>query len=190
DRQWIAIGHGMGRCNFRHGCLHLWPLVQGGTNLAHAYCKIVRYKRQTAHHTATCNALFLLGKLGAGNRSRTCDLRITNAPLYQLSYSGDGEPRSLRGGRMGRKPDQPAAGPLSTTRSSLGRAKVMVSGSPSSSRTAPAPQDCRRAITSRTSFSGAEAPAVRPMRLTPSSQDRSMCSAPSIRCARTPCFSA
>ncbi len=25
---------------------------------------------------------------GAGNRSRTCDLRITNAPLYQLSYSG------------------------------------------------------------------------------------------------------
>ena len=26
--------------------------------------------------------------LGAGNRSRTCDLRITNAPLYQLSYSG------------------------------------------------------------------------------------------------------
>ena len=25
---------------------------------------------------------------GAGNRSRTCDLRMTNAPLYQLSYSG------------------------------------------------------------------------------------------------------
>ena len=25
---------------------------------------------------------------GAGNRNRTYDLRITNAPLYQLSYSG------------------------------------------------------------------------------------------------------
>ena len=28
--------------------------------------------------------------LGAGNRNRTYDLRITNAPLYQLSYSGIG----------------------------------------------------------------------------------------------------
>ena len=28
--------------------------------------------------------------LGAGNRNRTYDLRITNAPLYQLSYSGEG----------------------------------------------------------------------------------------------------
>jgi hypothetical protein len=27
---------------------------------------------------------------GAGNRNRTYDLRITNAPLYQLSYSGEG----------------------------------------------------------------------------------------------------
>src|SRR5207342_2609274 len=27
---------------------------------------------------------------GAGNRNRTYDLRITNAPLYQLSYSGLG----------------------------------------------------------------------------------------------------
>ena len=27
--------------------------------------------------------------IGAGNRIRTYDLRITNAPLYQLSYSGD-----------------------------------------------------------------------------------------------------
>lgn len=26
---------------------------------------------------------------GAGNRNRTYDLRITNAPLYQLSYSGE-----------------------------------------------------------------------------------------------------
>ena len=28
---------------------------------------------------------------GAGNRSRTCDLRITNALLCQLSYTGKGE---------------------------------------------------------------------------------------------------
>ena len=28
------------------------------------------------------------GKNGAGNRSRTYDLRITNALLYQLSYTG------------------------------------------------------------------------------------------------------
>lgn len=27
--------------------------------------------------------------IGAGNRNRTYDLRITNAPLYQLSYSGE-----------------------------------------------------------------------------------------------------
>ena len=29
-----------------------------------------------------------MGGAGAGNRNRTYDLRITNAPLYQLSYSG------------------------------------------------------------------------------------------------------
>ena len=29
-----------------------------------------------------------LAAYGAGNRSRTCDLRITNALLYQLSYTG------------------------------------------------------------------------------------------------------
>ena len=30
----------------------------------------------------------LLLEFGAGNRSRTYDLRITNALLYQLSYAG------------------------------------------------------------------------------------------------------
>jgi hypothetical protein len=37
-------------------------------------------------------------KNGAGKRSRTSDLRITNALLYQLSYSGTvtaSQPRSL-----------------------------------------------------------------------------------------------
>jgi hypothetical protein len=29
-----------------------------------------------------------VAKSGAGNRSRTYDLRITNALLYQLSYAG------------------------------------------------------------------------------------------------------
>ena len=29
---------------------------------------------------------------GAGDRSRTYDLRITNALLYQLSYTGTGRP--------------------------------------------------------------------------------------------------
>jgi hypothetical protein len=28
--------------------------------------------------------------LGAGNRNRTCDLRVTSALLYLLSYSGGG----------------------------------------------------------------------------------------------------
>ena len=27
-------------------------------------------------------------KRGAGNRNRTCDLRVTSALLYQLSYTG------------------------------------------------------------------------------------------------------
>src|SRR5689334_23078021 len=35
-------------------------------------------------------ALQALVSTGAGNRNRTYDLRITNAPLYQLSYSGEG----------------------------------------------------------------------------------------------------
>ncbi len=34
---------------------------------------------------------FLLDSDGAGDRSRTYDLRITNALLYQLSYTGNKE---------------------------------------------------------------------------------------------------
>ena len=36
-------------------------------------------------------ALFYMLNYGAGNRSRTYDLRITNALLYQLSYTGQVE---------------------------------------------------------------------------------------------------
>ena len=46
-----------------------------------------------------------------------------------------------------------------------GSGKVTFSSMPSSSRTLRAPRACRRAITSWTSTSGADAPAVTPMRL-------------------------
>lgn len=46
------------------------------------------FQRSVTHQTATPKLLFYLIKFGAGNRSRTCDLRITNALLYQLSYTG------------------------------------------------------------------------------------------------------
>jgi hypothetical protein len=36
--------------------------------------------------------------IGAGKRGRTSDLRVTNALLYQLSYSGVGNARILRPG--------------------------------------------------------------------------------------------
>jgi hypothetical protein len=35
-------------------------------------------------------------KIGAGKRNRTSDLRVTNALLYQLSYSGKVNARILR----------------------------------------------------------------------------------------------
>jgi hypothetical protein len=38
-------------------------------------------------------------RAGADGRSRTGDLRITNALLYQLSYVGSGTPWALRGAR-------------------------------------------------------------------------------------------
>src|SRR5690606_10933534 len=62
---------------------------------------------------------------GAGNRNRTYDLRITNAPLYQLSYSGEAGNSSRRGGGP---PDQST----SCSRSSRGSANTMSSGLPSS----------------------------------------------------------
>jgi hypothetical protein len=49
-------------------------------------------------------------KSGAGNRNRTYDLRITNAPLYQLSYSGK-EPMILRAAPRWRKRDCGVGGP-------------------------------------------------------------------------------
>lgn len=41
-----------------------------------------------ARHEKAPKAVALGALDGAGNRSRTYDLRITNALLYQLSYSG------------------------------------------------------------------------------------------------------
>src|SRR3546814_8621896 len=43
-----------------------------------------------ARSSRAIGSMVLLGTTedGAGNRNRTYDLRITNAPLYQLSYSG------------------------------------------------------------------------------------------------------
>ncbi len=35
--------------------------------------------------------------IGAGEKSRTPDLRITNALLYQLSYAGASKPANYRG---------------------------------------------------------------------------------------------
>ena len=56
---------------------------------------------QSPAKLALCRA-FDTTRIGAGKRSRTSDLRITNAPLYQLSYPG-AEPRILRCGTTGRK---------------------------------------------------------------------------------------
>ena len=50
--------------------------------LNYKYAKISSYKIQKRIHYA-----FFLEN-GAENRIRTDDLRITNAPLYQLSYLG------------------------------------------------------------------------------------------------------
>ena len=56
---------------------------------------------QSPAKLALCRA-FDTTRIGAGKRSRTSDLRITNAPLYQLSYPG-AEPRILRCGATVRK---------------------------------------------------------------------------------------
>ena len=39
-------------------------------------------------HAEACNPLILILNSGAADRNRTGDLRITNALLYRLSYSG------------------------------------------------------------------------------------------------------
>ena len=46
------------------------------------------FQRSVTHQTATANLLFCLIKFGADKGNRTPDLRITNALLYQLSYTG------------------------------------------------------------------------------------------------------
>src|SRR5690606_1147602 len=79
------------------------------------------------------------------------------------------------------------AQPSNWIRSSLGRAKTMFSGSPARSWTPPsAPSSRRRAMTSCTSTSGADAPAVTPIRALPASHSGRRSAAPSIRSACTP----
>ena len=51
-----------------------------------------RCSKESSH-----NRMIYIEGFGAGNRIRTYDLRITNAPLYQLSYSGIRTPVSSRG---------------------------------------------------------------------------------------------
>lgn len=58
------------------------------------------FKPSTEETKAAHCAAFVLND-GAGNRSRTYDLRITNALLYQLSYAGVN-----RSARLGRKARQ------------------------------------------------------------------------------------
>src|SRR6185312_17124095 len=137
----------------------------------------------TTQKAVLLGGLLRYGTRRAGNRNRTYDLRITNAPLYQLSYPGK-EPQSLRctaGCRKGgRRLANRAHGPVRlggrepqrAWRSTLGSAKVTSSRTPSSSLTSPAPHSCNLATTPRTSRSGAEAPAVTPTCCTSRSHSR------------------
>ncbi|CAM2148519.1 protein of unknown function [Pararobbsia alpina] len=55
-----------------------------------------REKQKTREELAFYHGFFASlyrGNSGAGKRNRTPDLRITNALLYRLSYSGDEETR-------------------------------------------------------------------------------------------------
>ena len=62
-------------------------MIEGGVRrqrqLEAAYC---RQTHQPPKNKSPPKRAFAIA--GAGNRNRTYDLRITNAPLYQLSYSG------------------------------------------------------------------------------------------------------
>ncbi len=64
-------------------------------------------------------------KYGAGNRSRTYDLRITNALLYQLSYSGNIQvaavldrcwTRSIKNARAAGNPESQISSPQAPAR--------------------------------------------------------------------------
>jgi hypothetical protein len=48
-----------------------------------AYCPVYLAFRTIRDHLKT-------GVAGAGDRNRTCDLRVTSALLYRLSYTGGG----------------------------------------------------------------------------------------------------
>ena len=53
----------------------------------HAEIRFVRQNKKAAGFTRNCGLDW--GRFGAGKRSRTPDLLITNELLYQLSYSGE-----------------------------------------------------------------------------------------------------
>jgi hypothetical protein len=68
------------------------PLLQGflGTLLGHWDNSGTRFAG-VWRSSSSSRAFYVFVSIeidGAGNRNRTYDLRITNAPLYQLSYSG------------------------------------------------------------------------------------------------------
>ena len=70
------------QCHAVHDC--------GKPSLCHKFATLSSQKpaiqSKTAHHTAKCNALFLLEILGGPKEDRTPDLCIANAALSQLSY--------------------------------------------------------------------------------------------------------
>ena len=72
----------LAQCHAVHDC--------GKPGLCHKFATLRSQKpaiqSKTAHHTAKCNALFLLGILGGPKEDRTPDLCIANAALSQLSY--------------------------------------------------------------------------------------------------------
>ena len=70
--------------------------------------------------------------------------------------------------------------PIGVQRNSRGMEKLMFSTRPSISSGGAAPMAASRSITARTSTSGAEAPAVIPMRRLPSNHSARISSGPSI----------
>ena len=93
-----------------------------GDNLATRLCATYRALTEGALWLPNRHELL---KNGAGNRSRTYDLRITNALLYQLSYSGNIQvaavlnrywARSIKNARAAGNPESVIGSPLDRNR--------------------------------------------------------------------------